>query len=309
VDYTTTALLASVRRRAMLPTATAAGTEDADLLRVLNEELQSYVVPVLLSLREDFLLYDEDVATVAGTAAYRIPSRAIGGKLREAAIVTSSGAVRNLSRIQIDELEEWGSGTGTPTAFYFKGGKLVLMPTPSTAETLRLTYYIRPNELVAATATRVVSSVNTGTGVVTLSSAAPGTFTTGVRYDIIAGASGFEPMAINLPASAVSGSDVTFDAADLPSGLAAGDYVCLAEQSPVAQVPAEWHPLLVQRVAAHFLEMTGFLQEAQAAGMEAGRLEEKLRTTFAPRIDGEPKIVGANGYGLMGDIQWTGGGW
>lgn len=306
MDYTTTALLASIRRRAALPAAVNAGTQDSDLLALANEELQNWLVPNVMQLREDYFLFRHLRTMTPGTSEYRIPARAVGQKLRELDVVQSDGCIRNLTRIEPDELEEWNSDSqGRPEGFYLRGSYVTLVPTPSEAESLRFTFFIRPGELVATTAVRAITNIDTGTGDITVASTIPGAFTTAARYDLVAGTSGFEHLAIDLTASAAASSTVTFAAADLPSGLAVGDYVCLAEQSPFPQVPADFHPLLAQRVGVKKLESLGLKEKLAAAKADLRDMLELLRVVYAPRVDGEAKIVSPGVGGLMGGTSWA----
>jgi hypothetical protein len=300
VDYTTTALLASIRRRAMLPSASATGTADADLLAIANEELQSWLVPLLLAAKSRHLIRRYTVSTTAGTAPYRIPSRSILSSVAEVEIVTASGAVRNLALHDLSEKADLSSQNGTPTGFYLEGQNVYLTPTPATSETLRISYFIRPNELVATSAVATITVINTGTGALTTSATVPGTFSTSQRYDLVTAKSSFESLAIDLTASVASGTTVTFSAADLPSGLAVGDYICLAEQSPTPQVPADLHSLLSQRVAVKILEALGDFEGMSRAQKALDEMAEAARQTLAPRVDGEARVVAPGSNGLMG---------
>jgi hypothetical protein len=307
VDYTTTALLASARRRAMLPSSSSTGTADADLLAIGNEELQAWLVPLLLASKSRHLIRRYTVSTTASTAAYRIPSRAILGTVAEVEIVTSSGAVRNLAQRDLSEKEDLPSTNGTPDSFYVEGQYLYLVPTPATAETLRISYFIRPNELVATSAVATISTINTGTGALTTSATVPGAFSTSQRYDLVAAKSGFEHLAVDLTASVASGTTVTFSASDLPSGLAAGDYICIAEQAPMPQVAADLHPLLAQRIAVKVLEALGDFEGMARATRALDELAEAARQTLAPRVDGETRVVAPGSTGLMGSglYRWS----
>lgn len=311
MDYTTTALLASIRRRGMLPTASATGTADADLLALANEELQSYVVPMLLSAREEYLLAEASTTMTVGLAAYRMPPRAVGAKLRDVVRVDSASRVYSLARISFDELSEWPSDTGTPVAFYLKGAEVVLVPPPSSAETLRLSYYMRPGELVATTAVGVITAINTSTKVVTCTNV-PTAFTTSQTFDFVKASSPFDCLTIDLSASAVTtgaSGTVTLSAA-LPSNLAVGDYICLAQQSPFPQLPAELHPILSHRVVLKTCEALGDERAISTAQSQLSQVEGRALDLLVPRVDGEPKIVGSNQHGLLGS-SWsmTHGGW
>lgn len=299
MDYSVTALLASIRRRGFFENSTATGTADADLLALANEELQSSLVPFIMNLHEEYFLWQYTVTMTAGTAAYRIPSRAMGAKLREVDVVTTGSEVRNLVRISADELEEWPQGSnGTPTAFYVRGNNVVLVPAPAQAETLRLTYFIRPNELKVSTTTglQAITAIDTGNGRVTVSSTTG--ITTSTLVDFHKGTSGFEHLSIDQTPSVVGTPSGTVTVT-LPTGLAVGDYIVLAEQSLVPQVPADFHPLLSQRVVCKLLEARGFFQKLGPAQAQLREMEEILRRAYAPRVDGEPVILASNSYGLL----------
>lgn len=294
MDYTATALLASIRRRGALPSATSVGTADADLLSIANEELQSWLVPLVLSLREDYLLVRETQSTVASQSEYRIPKRAVGMKLREVEIVTST-SIRNLTRIEADGLEDWPTSNGTPTAFYLRGNHVVLVPTPATTETLRLSYFLRPSEITATAADyETITAVNTSTNTITVAD------TTGLTGSVdLVSSTGMDVLSVAASNNGTfTGTTLAFDA--LPVGLAVGDYVCVADKSPVPNVPADFHPLLAQRVAVKVLESTGMQGKHELASRQLSEMEESLRQTYAPRVDGEVKICAPDSYGLMG---------
>ena len=284
----------------MLPSSAATGTADADLLAIANEELQAWLVPLLRAASARHLIRRYTVTTTAGTQAYRIPSRAILGAAAEVEIVTSSGAVRNLSLRDLTEKADLPNQSGQSDGFWVEGQWLYLSPTPASAETLRISYYIRPSELVATSAVATISTINTGTGALTTTGSIPGTFSTSQRYDFVCAKAPFDVLALDLTASVASGSNMTFTAADLPSSLAAGDYVCLAEQSPTPQVPAELHPLLAQRVAMKTLEALGDFEGMKRAQDSLDELAEAARQTLAPRMDGETRVVAPGSTGLMG---------
>lgn len=307
MDYTHVALLASVRRLAAMPTATATGSASADLLAHANEILQSEVVPFIQELREDYFFQQKSQTVAAGTAAYRIPSRASGGKLRDVQMKNAAGEYRSLTRIQYDDLEQYEAGTnGTPESFYMRGNYVVLVPTPSgTGETLEIPYLIRPNELVS-TAYGTITAIDTGTRVITYSET--GTFapTTSSTVDLIAASSGFESLTIDVVPTAAdtTANTITVSAANLPADLAVGDYICTAQQSPVPQVPAEFHPLLYTKTARRMAETLGNQGRVAYLAAREGQLTDQIRRTFTPRIEGEVKVVGAGPYGLLGGGQW-----
>jgi hypothetical protein len=301
LDYTHVALLASVRKLAALPTATAAGSTSTDILSHANEVLQSEVAPFALELQENYYVQTKSQTVTAGRASYRVPHRAMGLKLRDVGMMDAAGEFRSLAQESEDERGEYSATSGTPEAFYLQGNRVVLMPPPAgTSDTLQLPYFIRPNELVA-TAYGTISAINTTSGLVSFT--ATGTFqpsSTSV-LDLVAATSGFECLALDLtPASAVAGVSVTFAAASLPADLAVGDYVCTQQTSPVPQLPAELHPLLYATTALRIAETLGNTNRIGYLGTKTEQLRERARNAYVPRVVGEPKIVSDGPGGLLG---------
>ncbi len=156
--YDTTALVADIRRRASLPTTSASGTADADLLALANGEMVELYAAVL-GVREEFFVTDKDYAITAAQAAYAIPTRAAGARLREVVKVDSAGVRTNLDKMDLEDLNSLDTTSGEPTNFYLKGNKVYLYPTPSTTTgTLRLSYLRRPNRLVTVLETMPTSA-------------------------------------------------------------------------------------------------------------------------------------------------------
>lgn len=291
-EYDTTALLAAIRRTAHLPTATAPGCADADLLAVANAELRQYLAPRLLRAREEFFVAVSDVALVAGTAAYDVPSRAILGKLREVQLVASDGTVRNLPAGNPERLHGTDStnNNGTPRFYYFRANSVVLSPAPDASDfpTLRLHYFRRPSRLISTASALLVDDVSadptySGDGALTTSNGE-------LAVDIISGASPHAPTADDVTPFATGTGSVTFTASR--TDIAAGDYVCLAGETPVLQMPQEFYDLLVLRSA---MALVGPGVDAETRADLAERAKEAESNLFATlsgdRNEGEAEAV------------------
>lgn len=280
------ALIASVKRRASIPTAQ--GTfQTADFLAIANEEIQGYVVPFITSQREDYLIAHYDVTIQAGVVSYRLPTRSVGQALREVHVINPQSQLENIPRVSRENLG------GATRGFYLDGNVLMLITdNPDTVGTigtaLRMTYHMRPNTLVATASVGVIQSINTGTRQVTLTSA-PGTFTSGSLYDLVRARPGFECLALDQSAT-VAGTTLTFTST-LPSDLAVGDVVCLAGESNYPQIPVELHGLLAQRVAVKCLEALGDAEHIQTAGGVLQQQEEATAKLLTPRVAGEVERV------------------
>lgn len=301
MDFTTTGLFASIRRRASIPTTSTTGTANADLLVYANEELRLGLLAEILKLREGYFKRDSDTS-ISGTS-YRIPTRAIGGKLAGVYLLDSSGAVVGdpLPEIQDEWQGGWSSGSGL-AGYRIRGMNLILVPDASTtAASLRMTYYEQPNELVSSG----YATISSLTSTVITTSASHG-FTTSSILDFVKANEGFESKAIDQTPSATTSTTLTFSS--LPTGLAAGDYVCVARQSPVPQIPSEFHPILAQRVACLYLEAGGYKDELAVALGKLKMMEDSIGVLSSPRVDtGSKKLISRHSVlGLMpGRGRWS----
>jgi len=283
-NYTTATLLADIRLGAMLPPSGSATFSDAELLRLADREMQAGLVPLIMRSREEFFVSQQDAAINASAQlnSVRIPARAIGGKLRDLGLVDDGGALHIVSQISIEELENAASG------FYVIGNVIKLWSAAGSWQTptLRMSYFRRPSRLVAASAVGVVATITTATKTVTITSN-PGTISTTTPVDLVRASPGYESLGDDLVAT-VSGTSLVF-AATLPTDLAVGDYVCLAGESPVPQVPPELHPVLAQRVIVKCLEAMNDPSGLSAAQAKLQELQSDAIALISPRVDGEPK--------------------
>lgn len=295
--YDSAALLAQVRRVTYAPTSSTTGTADSDILALATFEMHAGLVPRLRKVREEWFVTSTDLTIQNGVSTYAIPTRSIAGSLRDVWLVMADGSSRYFPREDLSAIPGTylavPTASGSPVCFYLQGNNLVLFPAPGATNlgTLRLFYEFRPNDLCAVSAAGIVSSVNTTTGVVTLTGAVPSGITTSTPCDLVNGNPHFETKAFSLTPTAVSGSTVTFTPASLPATLAAGDYVTLAGQAPVAQLPYELHPVLEQRTVAKVLEALGDIQKAGLAMAKAQELEDAAFINLTPRVSGKPKRV------------------
>src|ERR1700687_5378625 len=105
-QWSTDNLIASMKRRGMIPTSTTGGLTTADILDLATWELQLYIAPLEMRVREEHKLTIQDSVTVANQDNYDIPTRAIGNKFKciEIKDVTS---FRLLPRIEIERIPRY----------------------------------------------------------------------------------------------------------------------------------------------------------------------------------------------------------
>ncbi len=285
----TTELISSIKLKGAFPDDDYFTT--TEYLTILNESLQTQVLPLMLQLSEEYLLQDKDY-TISSSAVYRIPKRAIGAKLRDVKVYDSSGNYTNLYRL----VEEDRSSNNT--GYYISRNKIELSSS-ITSGTLRLTYFLQPPTLVATSSCGQITSIDTNNNQVVVSSA-PSTFITDAEVDIIQNSNPHDVISFENTISAISGTTITFNST-LPSDLTVGDWVCISGQAPVALIPTELENVLVQSALCLCLSA----KKDKSVEFETQKLEQ-LKNTMINLLD--PRVESGNdnkfrGSGLLGYIQ------
>lgn len=295
-EFDTTAMLEQIRNRGGLP-ANDARYSASELLQVATTELRDYLFPMLVNARAEHGIYPYSTAVTAGTATYRMPHRSMGGALRDVVWMPAGGTPVYLpAKSSSDPLVvAEAARTGPPLAYFVRNYQVVLVPTPHAAGTLSMPYYARPNRLIPTTQCAVVETVAEASTnyLITVSGTPPVALQDAVPVDVVRGTPGFETLvAATIPSYDNPSPGVhTYEIAQslLPEAPVQGDYLCLAGEAPVPQVPVEMHGLLIVRVALAAVEGTGDTGPT-AAGLrrQAAELELRCRQWLSPRVESAP---------------------
>ncbi len=292
MTYTTTELIADVKRNNTLASSTFR-FKDADLLAIADQEISGVVVPTILSLQADRLLYTDYYPIVAGTQAYSLPYRA-ASQIKD--IITQDTLTNPSIKCNLVQLN-FSQGfnnvlTGEPVSFYFNDQQIMLVPVPNAASWLAISYPMRHSKLVVTDDVAIVSSVDYNTGIVTCLSV-PAAWTTSSLYDVVIGNPQANPRLAkyDLVASAITSSTLTFTASALPTGLTAGDRICLANQSDILMLPAECRNYVQAAISCTVLEAQKDLPAFQLKESRMKEARSFMETALTPRITGEPKTV------------------
>jgi len=297
VDYTITSLIDSVKRRCSVPTAQSL-FQNTDFAKLLSEEMQSIIVPIIMSEQEDYFIHYKDMTIDGTTKEFRIPDRAIGGKLKDVGFYNSAGDTLNLRpRLSIDDYgNSRGNFVSELTGYYLRDNKIVFKPAPNnTGETLRVYYYRRPSNLVQLSESGKITAIDTDTKIVTIDTV-QSSWTTANTFDFTRGRGMFQSLGDDLAITAMPDSSSLTFTETLPTDLAVGDYVALAGKSPIAQIPYEAHHLLAQLGAIKVNEALGDMQGMQMAQSKYDVLVNAMIRSINNRVDGSPrKVTNRNG--------------
>lgn len=297
IDYTTTALLPTLRLLPLMP-AVQALFDDSDLLTILNFELQSKIVPIMDNQSEEYGIYVNDIVYSTSLRVYPMPSmRSVGGKLRSVSFVDSNDNEIRLPRLRPEDIMSNVNATGLAInpalwGFYLQNNSVVLYlgsfsGSSSSFKFLRLRYMRQPNQLVLTNAVAQVSNI---TGNVVTVTNVPSTYTTTQTYDMISGTPGFDALQDDSVCTNITGLTMTFSSIPVDElgspTLKIGDWVCLSGQAPVAQIPfSPGYDLLLQLGAAKCLEIHGDVQGFNIAMSQASDMKNYFISVITPRVD------------------------
>lgn len=293
--YVVTDLINSVKARASVPESDGTIT-DADLLRFANEELDENIIPLILSTREEFFLTYTDNALAVGTQELDIPYRAIGMRIRAIKPVNEGKEGSPLSHIPLELVDDYDGlyDFDIDRGFYLSNDKIKLVNTSSGNSSLRVYYYLRPNNLVALSRVGVIASIDTITNTVTVTSF-PNVINSNSEVDFIQSTPNHRTYSFDIAVSSVSSSTREIVCSELPAGLQIGDYICLAGETPTPQIPVDIIPILEQAVVCKVLESIGDTEGLNNATKRLQKLEQRLLTLLDSRVEAPGrKVVNPN---------------
>lgn len=309
---TTTALLKSIKRRAMVPDNQNTFT-DQDFIDIMNEEMMIGIVPSVLQTKEEYFIFRQLVPLVAHKSNYPIPERALANKIREIcyrdSVSKASGNEYEMTQIAIDDrYTGLSNGTGSSDftgfrRFYVMGSDVVLHPDvgPSPYGSLAFYFYLRPNSLVKDSQVATITGINRTTGEITLSSL-PSNYSVYVAntnntvittFDFVKARSPHNILDIDIPITALNSTTktITLPTTSIPLDLEIGDFMPLSGQTCVPNIPTELHMVLAQRAAQRVLEAIGDTEGLNNASAKIADMEAKLSTMLDNRVEGSPRKV------------------
>lgn len=314
MTVTVDTFLGRMKRRITVPANQVLLTDD-QMLQMADDVTMERVVPLILSCMQNFFVYEEEIAGVESQSAYAIPYRSIGRGLRDLKVRWGGdeNGLTNMTQVALEDAHQWTNNaiSNTPRGFYFKGDKFVILPEPLDDDFTLIAYYnMQPNSLVLTSDAAVIETV---AGAVVTCTNVPSTFLNGTEIDFIKGRAGCATLVpYDVAITNVGGLQLTFSADDIPSDLAAGDYISLAKTTPVVQLPDEAVPLLECWTAERVCEAIGDMDNANLLANRAIEVEKNLKMVLSPRIEGaQTKIVNRNGLLRRGNQAiwgWNGNG-
>lgn len=288
-------LIESVKSRSFAPISQTT-FQDADILRILNEEMSLGLVAKIQKQREDFFLTRKTTNLIASKDHYLLPKRAIGNALKALFLVSGTDK-RLLTRRDIDRIGEYSTTPGDSSEFYFEGDEVVLMHTPgSGTDSLLFVYSRRPNKLALTTSCAKISSVSTVTTTTTFTVDTDLTadLAVGDKVDFLRTDSPFTLWSEEVAITAITATTIAVlksDIVDVDGTVepAALDYICPTGFSNIPMLPEEFHPVLAEMGACRMIRSLGDAAKLQASMATLKQMMDDALDLIKNRAESSPQ--------------------
>lgn len=291
-------IIESVKDRSFAPISQST-FQDADILRILDEELKLKLTADLISVREDFFLWRKTIPCIATKPLYTIPTRAVGNAIKAVFYVDSAGQQTPLARKDVDQLGDFSGVTGTPQFFYFEGDQIGLLPPAADATgSLLVSYPRKPNQLILTESAAKITSISSlaGTTTFTVDTDLTASLSIGSLVDFLRGSSPFLLWADAVAITAITSTTIavlTTDVDDVDGSVLpiVNDYICPNGYSNIPMTPEEFHPVLAQMGTVRMLAAMGHQEKWQSAKAELQELRKEALKLVRNRAESAPDTV------------------
>ncbi len=298
VDYTTTALLAAIKRKLQIPSGSTK-LSDTELLAIADEEMRSYVYPRLLRTGQNYGIEQCTIPLVGNQQRYLLPPPCNADTIVNVALVDTNSSLREMHSVPVLRIDAWGTTTSTiPREYSLQSSYIHVLPTPVDATcSIRIRFERVPGRLVATTAEVQADTVVDGTFSL---SGTPSGWTTGQTY-VTAYRSG-PPFNCPFGYSLVTATeDSTVWDLGTPlwgelddtytTSAMYPDYICQWNQSPVVPLPEAWHPVMLYAASSAVAREYGDDTEADYLRAEADARVERMIQSANSRVRKDAQIA------------------
>jgi hypothetical protein len=291
-------LIESVENRSHVPVNQSTFTAQK-FLDFATEELRLSLIPFILSMNEDYMLYEIEVDMEEGKKEYTIPSRGTGVKLKDLQVKDSNGNYREMTRISIGErfTDDYGDYYYNLSRFYIKNNKVVLLGNPQPGYKLVFIVYIKPSTLVTEDRVGIISGINTTNNTIVVDQI-PEVFTTSEKYDLYKASSPYNVLKIDFNIVSLNVTTNSITLSEIPDGLEIGDHISLANESIIPQVPEELHVMLAQMVTCRVMESQGDTEGLRNAMAKLQSMKDEGGLIIDNRVTDAPRKV-KNRHGFL----------
>lgn len=300
-DYTSDGVISSIKRRITLPDAQNLFTPEA-LIAFMGDELSSTIEPLVHSVQQEYWVITHDVPLVQNQTSYTIPVRGIANGLRLITLVDNQGNEMEFPLLRPEytaSAYSWLSPytTAVLCGFIIEDDHIVVFPKTVVANpvmSIRFRYERQPSQLCSTDDAARIESINGN--VVTVNNI-PSDWTPDMLFDITKGTPAFPSRGDDLTISTINIGALELTFAALPASVTIGDWVSIANTSPIPQIPYQLFPYLAQCVAVLCLQSLDE-EELERAEKKLNIMKEDIQKLLQPRDMGNVQTI-VNRSGLF----------
>jgi hypothetical protein len=272
---------------------------DARCLVELNNAMTQTFERAVAQARSGYWLKQSTQAVTPGRGKYRIPYRAVTGGLEQVALADTDGKFLKLEEVSETHAQVYESANneqGTVAKYVVRGDQVVLLATPSSAMTLRWSYYVRPSRLVTPQTAGVVTSVNTAARTLTVNSVplnqegTPFAIASGSLIDIVHPGGWYELALVGAPVT-IAGVTLTIGGTAPMDEIETGDFVRAAEQTDWPCLPEDFHRCLADVAAVKVMTSLNMIGKAGALASQLGADISRFNDLLVSRVKSEAKVL------------------
>lgn len=311
--FSAESILKGAKARTLLPT-NQFQLEDSEYLELIDDDLQTVIVPLLMSLRQNYFLTHKDYTiktdeSVAGfgddefglfpfgspipVSTQDLLERTVGLVVKDIWYMdTNNKVLGECPQITFGDIKNYNNFA---QGWYFENSKIVFHPIQNfNNQNIRIFSFRKPGTLIDSSKAASIVFSNPTTMEIQVD-VVPDGWGIGTKLDIIRGKQGFDSVVDNIMIVSPIVAN-RFQVTQLPSNLNNGDIVTPAGYAPVAQIPLNAIPLLKQRGAIKILETTKDTKGLAVAMKLYDDLEKKFKGANSNRAQSNlPKMIG---YGI-----------
>lgn len=310
--FLTEDLIENAKRSEFFPISQNTFTDPDDLIAFANQEMQSKIVPAIMSARENYFMSWTKVALRSGLNHYGIPERAIGNDLKDVFYVPDMSDLEKrvpIPRTDVHNVASWPSIGAMPTRFYMQGDEVVVTPAPQNVtgkEGLLFFYYMRPNRLVQTSSCAKITAVNSSAGVTTFTVDTDLTLSlpVGALVDVLSAMSPYKLWSSDVVITGITATSIsvaTTSVSDESQTVTpmVGDYICPAQTACIPMLPQEFHHILGELICFRALKALGAEKHLAIVASNVKDMLQGAMKLISNRVESEPEVV-YDRHGLLG---------
>lgn len=295
MKYTTDTLITAIECNSLMPQSQNK-FGSTDYKRILNEKLQLNLAAQIMNLNEEYFVTYEDIPLVASRTQYALPRKCAAMKVREVGYLSlDKSYYRVLARLNLETARDRTTQdiSDTPSGFYFLNNRISLVPQMGSVVSgyLRIWFFREPRELVLESEVgKITACPLVGNDYVITVNVAP--TVTGQYIDLVQDIEPYETYAENILPSNVAANVYTVASSNFTNRIpTVDDYICKYNETPIPQIPDEFHPILAQHAVIRVLGATADKAVIDMAASELADMMKALTDMASNRIFSKAKRV------------------